>query len=219
MTRDRVSAWALIVGAMAGSLVMVLHPTGHELMAAADRSSVPMRLGVIVHAIAIGAVPLVFFGGIGISRAVAEQRSLATAALVSYGLAAVAVLSAALMSGMIATDLVARIATTTDEAQRGMLHALLSYTGRVNQAYAKVFVSASSVAIVLWSWAMLNGRQFHRGIGVYGCAIGVLTLAGILTGHLRLNVHGEGIVIFAQAVWLILVAIRLGWPGPSADRG
>jgi hypothetical protein len=198
-------------------LVMALHPTGHELMAAAGGSSGPMRLGVIVHAIAIGALPLVFFGGIGISRAVAEQRSLATAALVAYGLAAVAVLSAALLSGMIATDLVQRLAAATDEAQRGMLHALLSYTGRLNQAYAKVFVSASSVAIILWSSAMLRGRQFHRGIGVYGIVIGLLTLAGLFGGHLVLDVHGEGIVIFAQAVWLILVAVRLGWTGAPAD--
>lgn len=215
MTRDRVSAWALIVGASAGTLVMVLHPTGHELMAAAGRSSGPLRLGVLVHALAIAAIPLVFFGGIGISRALAEQRALATAALVAYGLAVVAVLSAALMSGMIATDLIERLAAA-DESQRVTLHALLSYTGRVNQAYAKVFVSASSVAIILWSAAMLKGRQFHRGIGVYGCVIGVLTFAGLWGGHLRLNVHGEGIVIFAQALWLILVAVRLGWTGADA---
>ena len=38
---------------------------------------------------------------------------------------------------------------------------------------------------------------------VVGAVIGAAVLLGCFSGHLRLDVHGFGIVIFAQSGWLI----------------
>ena len=39
--------------------------------------------------------------------------------------------------------------------------------------------------------------------------IGALLLAGFFAGHLRVDVHGFGIVTFAQSAWLLWVGALL----------
>jgi hypothetical protein len=62
---------------------------------------------------------------------------------------------------------------------------------------------------VLWSAAILRSGEFSRGLGVYGCILGPLTLIAVLSGHIRLNVHGFGMVVLGQAVWFISAGILL----------
>ena len=76
----------------------------------------------------------------------------------------------------------------------------------MNRAFAGVHVVASSVAIILWSFSML--RQ-ARWLAVLGMVIGVLTLGAFASGHLTLNVHGFGMIAFAQALWTSCVAVLL----------
>jgi hypothetical protein len=46
-------------------------------------------------------------------------------------------------------------------------------------------------------------------VGFAGLVAGAALLLGIFAGHLRLNVHGFGIVILAEALWLVWVGILL----------
>jgi hypothetical protein len=83
------------------------------------------------------------------------------------------------------------------------------YNFYVNQAYAQVFVAASSVAMVLWSASTWRSRELGHGLGVYGCILGPATLLALFSGHLNLDAHGFGIVIFAQASWFIVAGALL----------
>jgi hypothetical protein len=56
----------------------------------------------------------------------------------------------------------------------------------VNQAYAQVFVAASSVAIAMWSGSILRSR-LARGLGIYGCILGLVTLFALFSGRLSLD--------------------------------
>ena len=87
--------------------------------------------------------------------------------------------------------------------------AVLTLSGHLNQAFAQVYVVASSAAIVLWSAAILTRSNFSRPLGVYGCILGPLTVIGVLSGHIRLNVHGFGMVVVSQAVWFISAGVLL----------
>src|SRR5919204_2721409 len=104
MTRDAASGAALIVGAVAGVVTMSLHPSGRDLAAAVGHSSGPAHLNLFVHALAIASLPVLFFGAIGLTRRLATEPGpgLATGALVTYALAAVAVLCAAVANGLVA---------------------------------------------------------------------------------------------------------------------
>jgi hypothetical protein len=92
---------------------------------------------------------------------------------------------------------------------RDMWNIAFHLSGDLNQAFALVFVVASSAAILLWSIAILRSGIFSRALGIYGCFVAPLTLIAVLSGHIRLNVHGFGIVVLSQAVWFISAGVLL----------
>ncbi len=205
MTDDRKSGLALIAGMVGTIITMALHPTGHDLTAGQFASVA--QLNVAVHSLALVCIPILFLGVLGLTRRLDAPNRLALAALVFFGFAEVAIMIAATASGLIATGLIHHIAA--DPGMADMWRAVLTLNGHLNQAFALVFVVASSVAIVLWSAAILKGRAVARWLGIYGCILGPLTVLAVLSGHLRLNVHGLGLVVLGQAVWFISAAVML----------
>jgi hypothetical protein len=98
---------------------------------------------------------------------------------------------------------------STTGAEHDVAAALFHYTGAINQAFAKVFVIASSAAILLWSATILAHGQLSRAAGVLGAIVGVLALLAVVIGHLRLDVHGFGAVVLCQGIWMITVGVLL----------
>ena len=212
MTRDAMYGGSLIAGALAGMTTMLLHPTGSQLIADVQHVA---PIGLAVHALALAALPVSFFGAIGLTRTLGGDGDAALAALVAYGMASVAVMIAAVASGLLAPALAAQMVATTG-ADHDFAKAFFQYTGMINQAFAKVFVVAASAAILLWSWAILAHGRLARAAGVYGAIAGVLVLLVVTIGHLRLDVHGFGAVVLTQSVWFIAIGILLARGQPSA---
>lgn len=212
MKGDSIYGGALIAGALTGVVTMVLHPTGSQLLADVQRLA---PVGVAVHALAIAGLPVSFFGTIGLTRRLAPDGEAAIAALVAYGMAAFAVLIAAVASGLLATSLAGHMAATTG-AEHDVTAALFGYTGRINQAFAKVYAFASSFAILLWSAAIVSHRRLARGAGILGIVVSVLVLLAMTIGQLRLDVHGFGAVVLTQGIWMITVGALMLRPAPAA---
>ncbi len=148
----------------------------------------------------------------------AAGGALSELALAFYGLSAVATLLATAASGFLASDLIARVAASEGEA-RAAAAAVLHYNGASNQAYAKVLVAASSIAIGLWSMEIVRTRLMRRAAGILGCVVAAITLLALFSGHLTLDVHGFGAVVLLQAIWLIMVGAELRRTGsdPTAS--
>jgi len=81
-----------------------------------------------------------------------------------------------------------------------------------------VFVVASSSAILLWSISILRSGIFSRALGIYGSFVAPLTLIAVLSGHIRLNVHGFGMVVLGQAIWFISAGVLL-WTNKQEPDG
>lgn len=188
----------MIAGAVMGLVTMAFHPTGGGHAA----------LALAVHALGLMGATIGFYGGWVLTRRLAARGALSELALAFYGLGAVATLLATVASGFLASGLIAQVAASQGEA-RAAAAAVLHYNGATNQAYAKVLVAASSVAIGLWSMEIVRTRLMRRAAGTLGCGVAVVTLLILLSGHLTLDVHGFGAVVLAQAIWLILVGAEL----------
>jgi len=186
------------MSAVMGLVTMALHPT--------TVANPALVLGV--HALALAGVPLGLYGAWVLARRLGERGPAAELAFAFYGLAAAATLIAATASGLLAPDVITRAAAAAGEAHAAA-DAVAHYNHAVNQAFAKVFVAASSVAMLLWSVEMLRTRLFARAAGMVGCAVAALTLVAMLAGHLRMDVHGFGAVVLGQAIWLIMVGLEL----------
>ena len=206
MTDERVSGLALITGSVAGIITMSLHPTGHELFEP-GRFAAVAHMAIAVHALALVSLPVLFLGAVGLSRRLGGTM-LSTAGLTAYAFAAVATMNAAVASGLVAPVIgreILQAASPTLEVWKLLFH----YNSAVNQAFAMVYVVASSAALVLWSSAILSTRSLPRGVAIYGCVLGPLTVFAMHIGHLRLDVHGFGMIILSQAAWFITAGILL----------
>lgn len=207
MTDDRVSGLALIAGSACMIITMSLHPTGHDLLAPGQLA--PMaQLTLGVHALALMSMPLLFLGALGLSQYLGTAERFSLAALVAYGFAIVAGMNAAVFSGLVAPG-VARNILTSDPSRAEAWRIAFQYNGALNQGFARVLVVASSLAILLWSVSLVRNAALSRGVAIYGCMLGPLTMIAVISGHLRLDVHGFGVVLLGQAVWFIIVGSLL----------
>jgi hypothetical protein len=200
------SGIALIAG-MAGSIItMALHPTAHDL-GTPEHSASMMQLNIAVHSLALVCIPILFLGALGLTKYLAASNRLAVSGLVLFGFAEVAVMIAATASGLIAPGLFHHLAA--DPGRADMWRAVLALNGHLNQSFALLYVVAASVAVVLWSATILLSNTFSRALGVYGCILGPLTVIAVLSGHIRLNIHGFGLVILGHAIWFVTAGALL----------
>ena len=206
--RDVFSGATLIAGTAVFVLVMALHPNAHQILASADVGHAA-HVNLLVHAVALLGVPVLFLGVLGLWRRLG-RGPLATAALVGWGYASVAVTSAAVTSGFVASELMVKMAEAgggaTDAAN---VHGLLDLASLAIQGFAKVHLVASSLAIVLWSVAILRGGALHRSAGWVGLVAGGGVLVLFFVGNLHLDVHGFGHMVLLQATWLLWVGVLL----------
>lgn len=204
MGREALGGWCMIAGAASGLVTMAFHPTGGERAA----------LALAVHALALFGVPLAFYGAWVLTRRLSAHGALSELALAFYGVSAVATLLAATASGLLAPDLIARVTASAEDARAGAAN-LLHYNYALNQAFAKVLVAASAIAIGLWSAEILRTRAMRRVSGFVGCAVAIVVLLALFSGRLVLNVHGFGAIVILQSIWIILVGAELRSARPA----
>jgi hypothetical protein len=206
MTSDQKSGLLLIAGAVLSVLTISIHPTGHDLTAGAAARN------VAAHSIGILGLAVSFVGAVGLSRRLAGRDL----ALTFYGVALVAGMIAASLSGFTATRVTSEMAA--DPATAATWRLFLDYTGKLNRSFAGVLVGAASAAMIVWSLSMAKLRGGWRAAGVYGLALAVATLVGLFSGHLRLNLHGFGLVVLGQTLWFVaagVLLLRTGQTEPS----
>lgn len=186
---------------------MLFHPTGNDLLNQPDEIARRNELiTVAAHSLAIFSLPLLFFGFLGFSRRLGLKNPLSLAGLTAYGFGTIAVLNAAVINGLVAPILTRKI-IEADEQSQNFLRLILMNNLLLNQAFTKIFVASAAVALISWSMCLLKIGRLMQITAIIGFAVGILGLLGILTGHLRLDVHGFGLFLFVQSIWTILVAV------------
>lgn len=212
MTDDRKSGIAFLAGSLGGIVTMAIHPTGGGVLTPeqADRLALASQ---IAHTLAMVSFLLLFLGAIGLTRRLAKKDSLtspdrlAILSIVVFGFAAMALLIATAVSGFIVPDLIRRM--IRDAANGAQWHPIIEAVFAFNQAFARIYSVAASAAILLWSVSAMRNGGLNRGIAVYGSIAAVVLTVLIGVGHLRLNVHGMGAVVLAQAIWFVLAGVEM----------
>jgi hypothetical protein len=227
-TDDRKAGFAFLTGSLGGIVTMAIHPTGAGVLSPEQVEHLALISG-IAHSLAMVSFLLMFLGGIGLTRRLASfeaegrEDRLALAGLVAYGFGVVALLLATAVSGFIIPDILLH-SVHDPTANTPQWHMVVDAIFAFNQAFAKIYTVAASVAIVLWSASGLRNRAcdqsgkrggLGRGIAVYGCVVAPVLIVLIAVGHLRLNVHGMAVVVLAHAIWFVVVGMQLVRPAPS----
>ncbi len=218
MNDQRAGGMLLVGGNLAGMLTMMIHPVaGHGPMTVRAVAHLVL-VDRVAHGLAIVGVAAAFLGALALSGSLRRTGWLGLAAVVAQGFAAVAIMIAAAMSGFVAADLLSRVADGSPQSELWRL--MLGYTFCVNQAFAAIYTVGSCVAIVLWSLAMRRGGRWPGALVIYGLVIGSAIPPALFAGWLKLDVHGFGLVVFAQAAWFISAGILLmrAQADPEMDR-
>jgi len=206
MTDDRITGLALIAGSAGVILALGLHPSGRDLFAAETFASAARKL-IAVHSLALACLPVWLFGAWGLSRRLDVQWT-ARAALVTYAFALMAMMNAVVIDGLVTPGLAHGIVNATGTAGQGWRIAF-NHNSLMDQAFMRVFLVASSVAIVLWSASILRSAALGRAVGVYGCVLGAATVIAQLSGQLDIHQHLFGAAIVGQVVWFVIVGTSL----------
>jgi hypothetical protein len=233
-TADRAAAVALLAGSLVGLGVMTLHPTGRDAVRAAAAGLPQTRL-TGVHVAGLLVQPLLLAGTLALTRRLraasaaggsAAAGPLAATAAVYFACASAAALVAATASGLVAPLALGDYAAADAPARTAML-AALDYTRMLNRSFARLDVLLTGAAVLLWSAAMLAARPraprpdasaavsatalpaWPRALAGYGLALGVALAAGAGSGRLRMDIHGFGLAVVGQGVWLAGVAACL----------
>lgn len=211
---NRSAAVALVLGFVAGLVTMATHPTGHDVIERATAGGAN-TLNSAVHVLALLGQALLVCGCLYLTVHLRTRRDLAVAAFVAFAFGSVAIFIAAGASGFLAPMSVRGIGEA-DEARRAAMMAALSYTGTINQAFAKLSVLFSCIAIALWSAAILIGREMPRRLGLFGLVLGAGLAGAVWIGVLPLHIHGFMLVVIVQGTWFTLAAVNL-WHAPTVN--
>jgi hypothetical protein len=213
MTDDRKSGIALIAGSLGGILTMAIHPTGAASLTA-DQVAHLAVASAAAHSLAMVSFVVLFLGGCGLARSIGAPDRIAFSAIVTYGFACVAVFIATAVSGFIVPSIMRHmILDVPATAQQWTI--VIDGIFQINQAFARIYSVAASLAIILWSVSALRNGGLGRGVATYGCVIAPFIIVGIVIGHLRLNVHAMAMVVLGQAIWSVIVGAQLYSRRPS----
>lgn len=204
MIREKTAAIALIVGALASVLIMALHPTGAH--GVDDPRSAAAILNVAVHTLGIAALATIFAGTLAIPGRSGDNTGLAVFGVVAYGLAVVCGTLAAAMSGYVVPSLIERLAGAGESKLRAFEGAVV-LAHDFNQSFAKLFTGATACAFLFWSAAIFGVRSLPRALAWSALAVGIAVWLGLATGHLRMNLHGFGAVVLAEAAWFVALGV------------
>ena len=207
-TRQRTVGLVLGVGSVVSVLLMMRHPSvqAHGVAQAIAEIGEKATLNRIVHGGLIGVMILVFAGFLGLAELLGPQLMRVRAAVLFHGCGVVFMLGAALVSGFVVTDFASGVASMPAD-KLDDLAPIFVLCHTLNQVLAKAGTLALSVALCAWSCALFSRGGCARILAGLGLLVGILPILGLLSGHLRLDVHGMGLVVFAQALWTISVGV------------
>jgi hypothetical protein len=194
----------LIAGSIGIVVTLVLHPNERGMFDPAQVESVALTT-IIVHSIALFALPVLFVGGLGISRRIGWDSLGAVTALIFYGFALVAMMNAIVIDGLV-TPALARAIVTAGPDQAAAWKVALSHNGFFDAAFMNVFLMASSVAIALWSAAIVHSAC---GLAIFGWSVALATVACQVTGLLSQHLHLFFLALIGQVIWLVINGARL----------
>lgn len=198
MTDDRKAGITLIAGSVGGVVTMAIHPTGAG----------PFYMMGLAHSLALVSVLLLFLGGCGLWRRLADADRISFTALVTFGFACVAVMIAGGVSGFTLPGMLRDMGRDVPEAAH-QWRMMIDSVFQINQAFARIYSVGTSIAMILWSVSVLRNGGLSRSVAIYGCIVAPLVIVAIAIGHLRLDVHGMTVVMVSQVIWFVVAGAQM----------
>jgi hypothetical protein len=200
----------LLVASILEVLGMLHHPSVNtsDISHAVDQIARFANLSAVVHAVLIALMLLIAYGFVDFVVRRGFNRALIRAGAISYAAGVMFMTAAALVSGFMVSNVNSLVPHVT-AVDLQIEFQLLMLCRVLNQACANFAVVAMSTGIVCWSLDLCGDSGLHRGVGVFGCLVGLLPALALVSGNVHLDVHGMTTVVVVQAAWNIAIAVLM----------
>ncbi len=204
----RRQGWFLVGCSIAMLAVVLHHPTGHGHGGLSDFVDGVQRgawLNRAVHGSLIALIVGVGFGLSSLAVAVDKHRFAGPLAAIAYGIGVLQMVLAAMLSGFVTTEFAKQVGAV-DEAKSQAIEAAFQLIHVGNQVCATFGSIGLGLGAALCGWALLSSRSPYRRIGYLGALVGGLTLVGLASGHLQMDVHGMIVISASNLAWSLSAA-------------
>ncbi|MBO9714984.1 hypothetical protein [Sphingomonas sp.] len=194
---DGLAGRVLTGSALLSVLVMAHHPT-----------SMHSGIGGPVHAAMILLIGLSTYGLLHIALRRGIGRPAMLAGAIAWGVALLGDIGAATINGFAVPALASRLPTVGPD--------VFALAWEFNQALARLGVVATGVAFLLWGHGLLHWQGWPaKALGALGLAAGLVPVALLLAGAVRMNVAGAILVYALESAWMFATGVYL-WSGRFA---
>ncbi len=204
----RIAGAILIATSLFSVVLMAHHPSVAALGMSEAIAEIARKapLSQVVHGGLIALMGMQAFALLDLSTRLGLHRATVRAAVIAYGAGVLSMTGAALVSGFLISSLGLKYDGASAETLEP-LRATLAACALANRTLANFAVTATSLAMVLWSSALLARRGVARAIGALGLLAGIVPAAALLAGALRLDVGGMTLVVLAQTAWNVALGV------------
>lgn len=199
----KTSGFCLLLGSLLATTTMVLHPNGGDIQHIVKIKSVL----AFSHSIAIFCLPFIGFGFWGLSQILQTKSKLSTLAFITFTFGLIAAMIAATINGLTLPNFASTYAT--DENDMSTVKKIIDYGKFINIPMATIFISATSVAVGIWSVLIIQTKQISKWIGYLGLTIISFGLIGIFLKFNFTNLLGFRTFIFGLVAWKIVVGLNM----------
>ena len=208
------TAGVILIGATLLEVLAMAHHPSASTPDIAEAVRQVARLGQLsgwVHGGVLATMLCIAYGLLEFVRRRGWSRPWMRAGAIAYGTGVLAMIGAALVSGFVLPDLVA--STPHASAADLAINAQLLVLCRVlNQSCANFATIVTCAGILCWSIDLARERGGLRLLSLLGLLVGILPAVALISGWLRLNVHGMSEVVWLWALWNFGVALALMRP-------
>ena len=207
---DVAAGLILISAALASVTAAAHHPVikAHgrdDLFAQIRETAVADRF---VHGALIVCTIALLFALFRFAQRLGTQRATVLLGLISYVFGAAAMISAALVDGFLAPEIGSSyLQAASNTPDDGV--ALLRFCSLAIQVFTKTGVIAVSVAILLWSAALIRAGRGPLLAAIVGVAVVLLQVYVLTHGGSAITAHTIIPIVIAMAVWYFAIGLLL----------
>ena len=199
----KASGICLLVGATLATLTMGLHPMGGNLEEIARKKTA----FIFSHSLAICSIPFICFGFWGLATALETKNRISSLAFTVVFFGLIAVMIAGTLNGFVLPMFASTYSGSKVDV--AVLQLIRNYGWLLGTFMDYIFITALSLAIVIWSCIIINTKRFSKWLGYYGLLIVFITTIGFFFMFNFNNVFGFGLFMLSLVSWKISAAILL----------
>jgi hypothetical protein len=196
----KASGISLLTGAVLATITMAMHPVGGSLAEIARKKGVFM----FTHSLALISIPFIAFGFLGLATALVTKSRISFLAFAVSCFGLIAVMMAGTLNGFVLPMFASNYSGSTVDGS--VLEAVRDYGWLIGSSMDYIFITALSLAMVIWSGIVIANGKLSKWLGYYGLLIVLVTGLAILMKFNFTTEFGFGIYIFGLVSWLIFAA-------------